>query len=110
MQIFGWNGNSNGSFNGNSSIIPFYSGADDRKEQGTNNHDSYEVYVNGDYVGNKSLITQGEEISDIDKHLQLQGFKDFDEEVMGNHVDINTEDLVEAKRIKQNLNVYLTIR
>ena len=106
MQIFGNNGNSRGY----SSLIPFFSRTDGGKNEGTNNHDSYEVYVNGDYVGNKSLITQGEEISDIDKHLQLQGFKNFDEEVMGNHVDINTEDLVEAKRIKQNLNVYLTIR
>ena len=102
MQIFGYNGNISG--------IPFYSTGDDGKNDSTNNHDSYEVYVNGDYVGNKSLITQGEEISDIDKHLQLQGFKNFDEEVMGNHVDINTEDLVEAKGIKKNLNVYLTIR
>jgi len=102
MQIFGWNGNASGT--------PFYSGIDYDKNEGMVNHDSYEVYVNGDYVGNKDLITQGEEISDIDKHLQLEGFKNFDEEVMGNHVDINTNDLADAKRIKQNLNVYLRIR
>lgn len=102
MQIFGWNGNSSG--------IPFFAGINDEKNEGKINHDSYEVYVNGDYVGNKSLITQGEEISDIDKHLQLDGFKSFDEKVMGNHVDIKTNDLEQAKRIKQNLNVYLSIR
>jgi len=90
--------------------MPFYARIYNEKSEGLINHDSYEVYVNGDYVGNKSLITQGEEISDIDKHLQLEGFKTFDEEVLGNHVDINTKDLDEAKRIKQNLNVYLKIR
>ncbi|MBC8059663.1 MAG: hypothetical protein H7Y18_03255 [Clostridiaceae bacterium] len=102
MQMFGWNNNSGG--------IPFYTGIDYGKDEGIINHDSYEVYVNGDYVGNKSLLAQGEEISDIDKHLQLEGFRTFDEEVMGNHVDINTNDLEEARRIKQNLNVYLRIR
>lgn len=102
MQIFGWNDNVGG--------IPFIAGINHEENEGKINHDSYEVYVNGDYVGNKSLITQGEEISDIDKHLQLEGFKSFDEEVMGNHVDIKTNNLEEARRIKQNLNVYLRIR
>ena len=102
MKIFGWNGDSVG--------VPFLAGIDDDKNESIINHDSYEVYVNGDYVGNKDLIAQGEEISDIDKHLQLEGFKSFDEEVMGNHVDIKTNDLEQASRIKQNLNVYLRIR
>ena len=102
MPMFGWNGNSRG--------IPLFTTIDNEKSEGVLNQDSYEVYVNGDYVGNKILITQGEEISDIDKHLQLGGFKDFDEDVIGNHVDIKTDDLEEARRIKQNLNVYLRIR
>ena len=102
MQILGWNGDSIG--------IPFLARIDEDKNESIINHDSYEAYVNGDYVGNKSLIAQGEEISDIDKHLQLDGFKSFDEEVMGNHVDIKTNDLEQARRIKQNLNVYLRIR
>ena len=102
MKVFGWSSGFAG--------MPFFAGIEDEKNESRIDHDSYEVYVNGDYVGNKSLITQGEEISDIDKHLQLEGFKTFNEEVLGNHVDINTKDLDEAKRIKQNLNVYLKIR
>ena len=102
MKVFGWNSGFAG--------LPFFAGIEDEKNESRIDHDSYEVYVNGDYVGNKSLITQGEEISDIDKHLQLEGFKTFDEEVLGNHVDINTNDIEEAKRIKQNLNVYLRNR
>lgn len=102
MKIFGWNGSSGS--------MPFFASIDDEKSESRIDHDSYEVYVNGDYVGNKSLMVQGEEISDIDKHLQLEGFKTFNEEVMGNHVDINTNDLEEARRIKQNLNVFLRIR
>lgn len=102
MQIFGFNNNLGG--------IPFYTGIEYDKGEGMINHDSYEVYVNGEYVGNKSLITQGEEISDIDKHLQLEGFNTFDEKIMGNHVEISTNNLEEARRIKQNLNVYLRIR
>jgi hypothetical protein len=106
MKVFGWNGGFNGGFNG----MPLYSRIDDERLEGMVNHDSYEVYVNEDYVGNKNLITQGEEISDIDKHLRLEGFHDYDEDVIGNHVAIKTDDLEEAKRIKENLEVYLKIR
>jgi hypothetical protein len=102
MSMFGW---SNGSNN-----IPFYFGAINNEGRERIEHDSYEVYVNGDYVGEKTLISQGEKISDIDKHLKVADFKNFNEETIGNHVNIKTDDLEEARKIKQNLNIYLSIR
>lgn len=75
-----------------------------------NYHDSYEVFVNGDYVGKKELIAQNESTYDIDKHLKQHGFNDFSDETVGNHVNIKTNDIEEARSIKQDLEVFLKIR
>ena len=101
MAIFGWENNSY--------FPPFYVGVIN-DEYNKLQHDSYEVYVNGDFVGNKILISQGERISDIDKHLQMAEFRSFEEETIGNKVNIKTNDLEAAHKIKQNLKVYLQAR
>ena len=72
-------------------------------------HDSYDVYVNKDYVGRKILLTQNESLKDISGYLKRQGFNNFSTEVQGNHVIIKSEG-AEADAIKRNLNVYLHIR
>ena len=102
MPMFGWTNDSN--------IIPFFIGAVEDEPIGKIQHDSYEVYVNGDFVGKKTLISQAEKITDIDKHLQLAEFKGFKEETIGNHVNIKTNDIEEAEKIKLNLKVYLNAR
>lgn len=104
MTIFGWMNNLN--------IIPnFVEVSGDQHEQEDKlYHDSYEVFVNGDYVGNKTLLTQVERLSDVDQHLKVNSFNNFKVETIGNHVDIKTDDLSEARRIKQNLNIYLNTR
>lgn len=51
--------------------------------------DQYEVYVNGNFVGRKTLKTQGEDLSDIDDFLQNQGFADFTTSVDGDHYTIH---------------------
>lgn len=72
-------------------------------------HDSYEVYVNKDYVGRKTLIAQNESVKDIENHLRLEGFRNFNTNLSGNQVLINSS-TDEAKDIKRNLSVYLSIR
>jgi hypothetical protein len=53
------------------------------------NEDRYEVYVNGNFVGQKSLKNQGENLSDIDDFLRLQGFSNFTTSVDGDHYMIH---------------------
>lgn len=102
MPIFGWTNDLTN--------VPLFFGniGDDSRDK--LQHDSYEVYVNGDFVGRKILISQGEKISDIDKHLQVAELNNFKDEILGNHVNIKTNDLEEADKIKQNLKVYLNAR
>ena len=53
--------------------------------------DQYEVYVNGNFVGRKTLKTQGEDLSDIDDFLRNQGFSDFTTSVDGDHYSIHVD-------------------
>lgn len=55
------------------------------------NQDRYEVYVNGEFLGEKSLKTQGEKLSDIDDFLVLQGISDFSSSCEGDHYNITTD-------------------
>lgn len=73
------------------------------------NHDSYEVYVDRDYVGKKVLITQNEKIEDVEGYLKGQGFRSFTTQVEGDHLNIITED-EDRERMKDNLDIYLNIR
>ncbi|MDF2590960.1 MAG: hypothetical protein K0S75_426 [Clostridia bacterium] len=72
-------------------------------------HDSYDVYVNSDYVGRKELITQTENPKDVEGYLIGQGFHNFNTSVDGGSIIIRS-DAEEAESIKRNLNVYLKIR
>jgi hypothetical protein len=55
------------------------------------NEDQYEVYVNGTFIGRKTLKTQGEDLSDIDDFLRNQGFSDFTTSVDGDHYKIHVD-------------------
>ncbi|HHW30270.1 MAG TPA: hypothetical protein GXX20_01130 [Clostridiaceae bacterium] len=69
-------------------------------------HDSYKVYVNNDYVGDKILFGQNEKIEDLEKYLKNQGFENFSTELIGNQYFIKpAED--EYYDMKNTLNVYL---
>lgn len=72
-------------------------------------HDSYDVYVNNDYVGRKTLMAQTENARDIEKHLKAEGFQNFRTSLQGNQVMIDSS-VDEAVDIKRNLHVYLNIR
>jgi len=70
-------------------------------------HDSYDVYVNGDYVGKKTLLEQNEDISDLAKYLKNKGYFQVAEKLDGDHYYITTD---KDQEIKELLGVYLNIR
>jgi hypothetical protein len=63
----------------------------DSENQVKLNEDQYDVFVNDDLVGQKSLKTQGENITDIDDFLKQQGLTDFTASLEGSHYKINTD-------------------
>lgn len=78
-------------------------------------HDRYEVYVNGDFVGHKVLLTQSESIDDVAKYLQRNGYKQFSATLDGDHYNIETnssqdDDTHDAEQMKNRLGVYLDLR
>lgn len=80
--------------NGNN-MIPFVVSDLDAGAGVKLNEDTYEVFVNGNFVGRKTLKNQGENLSDIDDFLRKQGFSDFTTSVDGDHYMIevrNQED------------------
>jgi hypothetical protein len=72
-------------------------------------HDSYNVYVNDDYIGSKTLVSSVEKIDDVSNYLKKQGCDDFSSRLIGNQYSIhcNTRD---SKNIKDTLQVYLNNR
>ncbi len=78
-------------------------------------HDRYEVYVNGDFVGHKVLLTQSESIDDVAKYLKNNGYQGFSTNLDGDHYYIDVDGrgdngANEADQIKNQLGVYLDIR
>jgi hypothetical protein len=70
--------------------------------------DRYDVYVNDDFVGQKSLKNQGEHLSDIDGFLKQQGITDFTASLDGGHYKIRAEGL--DAEIADALKVYFNNR
>ncbi|GGE28903.1 hypothetical protein GCM10011391_04330 [Pullulanibacillus camelliae] len=68
-------------------------------------HDRYEVYVNDDYIGNKTLIAQNEQIEDLNRFLNEQGLYEFSSDFEGDHVSIVSD--TQADRIKEALHIHL---
>lgn len=73
-------------------------------------HDSYRVYVNGDYVGNKTLVAESERIHDLESHLCNAGYEEFHMDVSGSTINIITTNENTSQNIKENLKVYLRLR
>ncbi|MFP7299676.1 hypothetical protein [Neobacillus niacini] len=72
------------------------------------NEDQYEVYVNGDFVGRKTLKTQGENLTDIDDFLRNQGFSNFTSSVDGDHYKIQADQ--QSNDLSNALSVYFNNR
>lgn len=72
-------------------------------------HDTYRVYLNGDYIGEKILLTPTEDVKDVERFLKDRGYKNIATQIDGNVLNIVADSTV-AEEIKNNLNVFLNLR
>ncbi|OCA86109.1 hypothetical protein A8F94_12815 [Bacillus sp. FJAT-27225] len=72
------------------------------------NEDQYNVFVNDDFVGEKTLKNPGENLSDVDDFIKMQGISDFTTKLDGNRYTIEADSNVED--IKDTLDVYFKNR
>lgn len=71
-------------------------------------HDTYEVFVNGDKVGNKVLLTQTDDVNDLNSYLKDNGFENFEYKVIGDHIEIKADE--ESDNMKEILSSYLELK
>ncbi|MRH41689.1 hypothetical protein GH741_03260 [Aquibacillus halophilus] len=72
-----------------------------------NSQDSYDIYVNENYIGKKFLSGQGDEIESVAKFLKAQGVQDISANLDGDHYVIKTE---ESQRVEEIIETYLKNR
>jgi hypothetical protein len=72
-------------------------------------HEFYNVYVNGDFIGRKLLLEQNDKITDMADYLTRNEFSAFSTTVDGNNYYILEKDNEMAKHMKDQLNIYLNI-
>jgi hypothetical protein len=65
--------------------------------------DRYEIYVNDDFVGYKTLFNASDSLADVDDFLKTQGVQNFSSELDGDHYNIKA---TETDQIKEILDVY----
>ena len=89
-------------------FLPFMNANFDSDADVKLTEDRYEVFVNGNLVGLKSLKNPGEQLSDIDGFLRSQGLNDFSSSLDGDHYQIQTNG--QDGDITNALNVYFNNR
>jgi len=72
-----------------------------------NSSDSYDIYVNNEYVGKKVMVTQTEDLTDIMDFLKTQGVEDVNGKLDGDHYQITAND---PEQVKDIMKVYLENR
>jgi hypothetical protein len=98
----------NQNYANNQNVIPYITGINGESSGVKLNEDQYEVYVNGNFVGHKTLKTQGEKISDVDDFLKAQGVTDFSSSLDGDHYHIQTNE--QTGNVTIALSVYFNNR
>lgn len=74
-------------------------------------HDRQNVYVNGDYIGDKISLAQNDGgLQAIEGYLESRGFRGYTLTQEGDQIHINVEDEEEGENIKNHLEVYTKIR
>jgi len=71
-------------------------------------NDRYEVFVNGDKVGEKTLLSLADDAQDLEPYLKDNGFQDFAYEVTGDHIEIQAKE--NSHQMKEILSSYLSIK
>jgi hypothetical protein len=72
-------------------------------------HDRYEVYVNGDFIGHKMMLTKAEDITDVNDFLRSNGFTRFTAYLNGDQYHLKAENH-QSKEMMNALNIYLMNR
>ncbi len=72
--------------------------------------DRYDVFVEGKYVGEKTLYAQNEDFHVVGDFLEKQGFKNIEVELNGDHIVVHAADQSEAEEMRRALEVYLNNR
>lgn len=80
------------------------------REIGGNNHEFYNVFVNGDFIGRRILLEQNDKIGDMSSYLSQNNFSGFSTTIDGNNYYILEPDSDMSKQMKKQLDVYLNIR
>ncbi|WP_270180489.1 hypothetical protein [Alkalihalobacillus sp. CinArs1] len=71
------------------------------------NEQSYNVYVNDNYIGNKILFSQQDKIEDVGDYLNNKGFYNFQAEVEGDHYRLQMTELDQGELVIDELHSYL---
>ncbi|CAG9620072.1 hypothetical protein [Sutcliffiella rhizosphaerae] len=71
-------------------------------------HDRYEIYVNGDFVGQKYLLSPREDVTSVYEFLHTHGYYDFLSNIDGDHFHIETTK--KERELKHALQIYLNSR
>ncbi|MFA9556433.1 hypothetical protein ACERII_03865 [Evansella sp. AB-rgal1] len=74
------------------------------------NEDSYDVYVNNDYMGKHTLFAQNEDVTAITDFLHEQGFHNMSLEVKGDHIVVHSESEEDVQQMEKALRVFLQNR
>lgn len=72
--------------------------------------DRYEVFVEEDYIGDKSMYAQNEDFHAICDFLEKQGFSNVEVELDGDHIVVHTDSHSQANEMRKALEVYLNNR
>lgn len=107
MRIYGGN-LSNNSSNGVNNIFPVGINSEEDNQEKLN-EDRYELYVNNEYIGDKTLLNHSDSLKDVDDFIKLQGIEDFSTEVEGDHYHILADSHV-SSQLKGILSVYCNNR
>ncbi|WP_139193152.1 hypothetical protein [Anaerobacillus alkalilacustris] len=72
--------------------------------------DRYDVYVEDNYIGEKSLLAQNEDFHVIGDFLERQGFENVQVDLNGDHIVVHASNNEEAANMIKALKVYLSNR
>ncbi|MCH1626162.1 hypothetical protein [Fredinandcohnia quinoae] len=98
-----------GGYGTNNRVIPIGSVEDEDNTDMKLNEDRYEVFVNGDFAGQKTLRNQSDSVTDVDDFLRKEGLTSFTTNLDGDHYQIEAEN-DEGAKIKAALEVYFQNR
>ncbi|WP_209124924.1 hypothetical protein [Alkalihalobacillus sp. BA299] len=94
-------------FNNNTNLnFPFFQTAN-AEASVKNAHDTYDIFVNRHFVGQKVLLTDNESLDDVLDFLQKQGVDNVTAHLDGDHYVIQSQSEKDIEHITNVLSTYL---